>query len=565
MPQSFADPQGPWWLDEQKLVVIEPGSYWHWRMPTVAEIHWQTWEAVSPDLTRNDKAKQQPSGGSITLDITSVEYYDTVFAFTESPLQKDLLWAGTDDGLVHVSRDGGKAGTNVTPQGLPEWSTISQIDASPTDAGGALLAVDRHKLDDNRPYLYRTSDFGKTWSKLTSGIPDGAFVRAARQDPQRRELLYAATELGVYVSFDGGQHWQSLQLNLPVTPVTDLIVKDDDLAISTNGRSFWILDDVAPLRQATSELLAKGMHLYAPAPSVRLRYPEFVERHRPVGTSPSGAFLDYWFAAAPAGEVTLEIQDEQGRRVRNFSSVKKATAFEQPPEWPDQLRPPELIPAAAGMNRFPWNLRYESPLETPGLFYEGTGPEGPIVLPGKYRLILSANGKSESAELVILADPRVKAPRADLQKAFELQIKVRDRITDLHRGLNQIRSVESDLESIRRRLAGTGQGAGLLAAVERLEAAIKPIEAQLTQVKLKSSEGTLRYPVMLNEQLATFSSLIESADAAPTQAMLDVFASLDQRLATALGQWHALLESDVPALDAQARKENLPLIVVKGE
>ena len=573
----------PWPLDTSGMGAGELEHRFQWTEPTLISPHdpnvlytcaeqvykssdgGMSWTAISPDLTRNDKSKQKPSGGLITLDITSVEYYDTVFAFTESPVQKNLLWAGTDDGLVHISSDGGKNWSNVTPKGMPEWSLISQIDASPTDAGTAWIAVDRHRLDDVRPYAYKTSDFGKTWTKLTTGIPDGAFVRAVRQDPKRKELLYAGTETGVYASFDGGQHWQPLQLNLPVTPVTDLIVKNDDLAISTNGRGFWILDDLAPLREAAPQLANGKLHLYTPAPTVRLRYPEAIEHHRPVGLSPTGAYIDYWFKTAPEGEVTLAIKDPQGRMVRTFSSKKKKTLFEQPPEWPDQVKPVELIPAEAGMNRFPWNLRYESPLETPGLFYAGNGPEGPIVLPGTYRLTLTVNGKSESADLVVLPDPRVKTSMADMQKAFELQMKVSARFTDLHRALNQIRSVRGDLESMQRRLEGTGHGQTLLAAIDKLEADMAPVEAALTQVKLKSSEGTLRYPVMLNEQMDTFRAMIENADAAPTQPMLDVFDSLDHRLSTALTQWTALLKTEVPALDEVARKENLPLVVVKGE
>src|SRR5205809_2765747 len=214
------------------------------------------WVAISPDLTRNDKSKQQPSGGPIDIDDTGTEYYDTIFAIAESPVQKDLIWAGTDDGLIQITRDGGKNWTNVTPSNklLPEWSLISLIDASPHDAGTAYAAVDRHKNDDLRPYIYKTSDFGKTWTKLGNGIPDGAYVHAVRQDPKNKNLLYAGTELGVYVSFDDGAHWQPLQLNLPTTPITDLIIKDDDLAVATNGRSFWILDDVYPLRLLNQQI-----------------------------------------------------------------------------------------------------------------------------------------------------------------------------------------------------------------------------------------------------------------------------------------------------------------------
>jgi hypothetical protein len=307
------------------------------------------------------------------------------------------------------------------------------------------------------------------------------------------------------------------------------------------------------------------MHLYTPSPTVRLHYPESIERHRPVGFSPTGAYIDYWFRTAPEGEVTLDIKDAQGRLVRSFSSKKKKTLFEQPPEWPEQVKPVELIPAAAGLNRFPWNLRYESPVETPGLFYAGNGPEGPLVLPGACRLTLTANGKSESADVTVLPDPRVKTSPEDLRKAFDLQMKISDRIADLHRALNQMRSVKSDLDGVKRRLDGTGRGQALIAAIDKLEGEMAPVEATLTQVKLKSSEGTLRYPVMLNEQLDTFRMMIENADTAPTQSMLDVYASLENRLNAALAQWNALLKNEVPALDEAAKKENLPLIVVKTE
>jgi photosystem II stability/assembly factor-like uncharacterized protein len=523
------------------------------------------WSAISPDLTRNDKSKQKPSGGPITLDITSVEYYDTVFSLAESPVQKDLLWAGTDDGLVHLTRDGGKTWNSVTPGAMPEWGTVSQIDASPHDAASAYIAVERHKLDDTRPYIFKTSDFGSSWSKVTSGIPDGAFVRAVREDPKRKGLLYAGTELGVFVSFDDGQHWQPLQLNLPVTPVTDLVVKDDDLAISTNGRSFWILDDLAPLRQATARLAAKDMVLYQPSATVRLHYPEQIDKRRPVGLSPNGAFIDYWFRGTPGEEVTLQIQDAQGNVVQTFSSQKKKSKFEQPPEWPDLEKPADMIPAKEGMNRFAWNLRWASPLETPGAFYGGNGPEGPIVLPGTYRLTLSWNGKSETAQLEVLPDPRTAHSLDALREQFDLSMRVRERIGQMHRAINQIRGVRSDLESLRSRLEAGDRGKSLLATIDKLEKTIAPIEQALIQVKLKSTEGTLRYPSMLNEQFDSFSHVIENADTAPTQPMLDVFARLDQRLGVELGRWRAVTETDIPALAAQAASENVPPVVVRME
>jgi hypothetical protein len=321
----------------------------------------KSWTAISKDLTRNDKTKQEPSGGPITLDITSVEYFDTIFALAESPLQKGQLWAGTDDGLVWLTRDDGKTWTNVTPKALPEWSMVSIIDPSPHDAGTAYIAVDRHKLDDQKPYIYKTSDFGKTWTLIVNGIPQGSYVRAVREDPGRKGLLFAGTERGVYASFGDGSHWQPLQLNLPVSPIHDLVVQDNDLVVATHGRSFWILDDITPLRQLTPQIAQAPAILYKPQPAVRLHYPEYVDRRRPVGENPPpGAVIDYYFATKPKEEVTLDILDAQGKLVRRLSSKEKKT-FEQPPEWPDLEPPKTTIAAEAGMNRFPWDLRYESP------------------------------------------------------------------------------------------------------------------------------------------------------------------------------------------------------------
>ncbi len=524
-----------------------------------------SWTAISPDLTRNDKSKQKPSGGPITLDITSVEYYDTVFTVAESPVEKDLIWAGTDDGLIHLTRDGGKNWTNITPSNklLPEWSLISLIEASPHDAGTAYVAVDRHKNDDLRPYIYKTSDFGKTWVKITTGLPDGAYVHVVRQDPKNKNVLYAGTELGIYVSFDDGGHWQSLQLNLPTTPITDLIIKDDDLAVATNGRSFWILDDVNPLLQLTPQLASKDVILYKPAATYRLQFPEQVDKRRPVGENPpNAAIVSYYLKTEAKDEITLDILDSAGKPVRHYSS-KPQNKFEQPPEWPDQERPPELLPTAAGMNRFPWNLRYESPTQIPGAFYQGNGPQGPIVLPGTYTLKLTAAGKSETVPVEIKLDPRVKTSATDLQKLFDLQMKVRDDIETLHAAVNQIRGVRSQLEVVKKRLEEEGdKGKPILSACDELEKKMAPVEQELIQVKMQSSEGNLRYPNMLDEQYDSFRYNIESADAAPTQSELAVFDQLHSRLEKQLVAWKQVASNDVPAVNEQVRKENISLVEV---
>jgi len=523
--------------------------------------HGMSWQAISPDLTRNDKSKQEPSGGPITLDITSVEYYDTLFAVAESSKQKGLLWAGTDDGLIQLSRDGGKNWTNVTPKSLLDWSLISIIDPSPFDAGTAYVAVDRHKLDDFRPYIFKTNDYGKTWTAITTGIPDGYFVHAVREDPQRKGLLYAGTERGMFVSFDDGTHWQSLQLNLPSTPITDLVVHENDLAVATNGRSFWILDDLAPLRELNPQLAQAGLHLYKPQAAIRLHFPEEVDRRRPVGQNPpSGAIIDYYFKTKPAGEVTLDILDGQSQLVRHYSSKEQKVA-EQPPEWPNQEKPKEVIPAEAGMNRFPWDIRYEPPVKIPGAFYAGIGPQGPLARSGTYQVKLTADGQSQTQPLEVRLDPRViNVSAAELQKEFDLSMKIRDANNRLHVAVNQIRQLRGELEMLRRWAGESAQAQPVVAAARQLDQKMTPIEEELIQVNMKSSEGNLGFPNKLNEALDSLSHAEDSADSAPTAQMYQVFDLLNGRLEAQLAKWREILDKDLPALNQLMRAHGVPAL-----
>src|ERR1700719_1239276 len=379
--------------------------------------HGNSWTQVSGDLTRNDKSKQKPSGGPLTNDITSVEYYDTVFALAESPVKQGTLWAGSDDGLIHVTTDDGQHWSNVTPK-MPEWSTVDLIQASPQDGNTAYVAVDRHKLDDFKPYIFKTTDLGKTWLAITNGIPDGAYLHAVREDPRKRGLLYAGTELGVFVSFDNGTHWQPLQLNLPQSPIHDLVVKDDDLVAATHGRSFWVLDDITPLRQVATQSAQADTVLYQPETALRLHYPEEFDKRQPVGDNPpAGAMIDYYLKAAPKDEATLDILDAQGKVIRHLSSKEKKEG-EQPPEWPDRVERVKTIPANEAMNQFAWDLRYDDPIQIPGAFYSGTGPKGPLALPGDYQVKLTVGGKSQTAPLHLVIDPRTKGQEAALRQQF---------------------------------------------------------------------------------------------------------------------------------------------------
>ena len=506
-----------------------------------------SWNAISPDLTRNDKSKQGPSGGPITKDITSVEYYDTIFAIAESPRAKGMIWVGTDDGQIQLTRDGGGGWVNVTPHELPAWSTISMIEPSRYEANTAYVAVDRHKLDDIKPYIFTTDDSGKTWRRIDAGLPEGSFVHAVREDSAKRGLLYAATETGVFVSFDSGAHWQSLQLNLPRSPVHDLVVKDDDLVIATHGRSFWILDDITPLREVQSAAAASSVsplgipspaarsYLYKPAIGYRLYYPDQVDARPPSGQNPPpGVLIDYYLATGDArGPLTLDIVDSNGNTVRHLTSEKPQQA-EQPPEWPDEVHLTTTLPTAAGMNRFVWNLRYDDPVQIPGAFYAGLPPRGPIVLPGNYTLKLQYNGETHAAPLTIRADPRVKQSLAGLQQKFALSMEVYHDQDALHRAVNDIRTFKGEVETTLKEGEGKSHAAAEANSLLRQASAI---EGVLMQVNIKGSEANLNYPGMLNEQIYSFAGLLDDADTAPNAQEIETYSSLHSKLAAQLAAW----------------------------
>ncbi|MBV9088008.1 MAG: hypothetical protein JOY79_11020, partial [Acidobacteriaceae bacterium] len=357
--------------------------------------------------------------------------------------------------------------------------------------------------------------------------------------------------------------WQSLQLNLPTSPIHDLIVKNDDLAVATHGRSFWILDNITPLRQLKPEMASADALLYAPQVALRLHYPDTVDRRRPAGQNPPpGALIDYYLKTAHKDEITLDVLDSQGRLVRHLSNKEDKNKVEQPPEWPDQQKPIELIPAEAGMNRFPWDLRYDSPAQVPGAFYEGNEPHGPLVMPGTYQVKLTVAGKSYTAPLEVRLDPRVKISEADLRKQFDLAMRTRGRIDELHRAINQLRDVRAQLNELGKRLGETSKTKPIINAAQQLEKKMQPVELQMIQLNMKSSEGSLNYPTMLNEQWYTFSQMLDSADTAPTRQQFDVFDRLSKQTDTQLAQWRDILNRDLPELNAMIRREDIPVIYV---
>jgi photosystem II stability/assembly factor-like uncharacterized protein len=522
----------------------------------------QSWTPISPDLTRNDKSKQKPSGGPITLDITSVEYFDTIFTVAESPLKKDMIWAGTDDGLVQLTNDGGQHWSNVTPKDVPEWSMISIVEPSHHDANTAYIAVDRHKLDDSRPYIFRTRDAGKTWILTAGGIPEGSYVRSVKEDPKRKGLLFAGTETGVYFSIDDGGHWQPLKLNLPTVPVHDVEVHGDDLVVATHGRAFWVLDNITALRQVETSSAASEAILFKPETAIRLHLPDAIERRGPVGDNPPpGAIIDYYFKTAPKDEVKLEILDGSGKVVRSLSSREKKE-FEQPPEWPDQVKEVTTIPAGAGMNRYAWNLRWEPPVKIPGAFYTGQGPQGPIAMPGHYTIKLSVGSWSQTQPLELVIDPRVAktVTQQALQQQFDLALQVRQANDDLHRAVNQVRTMRGELKNVQGRFAEDAKLKQVVAQADTLDKKMAPVEEALIQVNMKGSEANLAFPNMLNEQLDGLSSAVQAGDSAPSQQQQEVFKMLRSELDQQLTAWKQIMQNDVPAFNELVRNSNIPVL-----
>jgi hypothetical protein len=395
-----------------------------------------------------------------------------------------------------------------------------------------------------------------------SGIPDSAYVHAVREDPRKRGLLYAGTELGVFVSFDAGAHWQPLQLNLPVSPIHDLVVKDDDLVVATHGRSFWVLDDTTPLRQVSAQSAQGDVILYQPQNAVRLHYPEEFDKRQPVGDNPpSGAIVNYYLKAAPKDEVSLDILDASGKVVRHLSSKEKKEG-EQPPEWPDRVERLKTIPANQGTNRFAWDLRYEDPIQIPGAFYSGVGPRGPLAPPGDYQVKLTVGGKSQTAPLHLAIDPRTKGAEAAVQKQFTLATQVNDSMSRLHQGVNEIRDLRSQIQTLHKRFGDDPRLKTAFAAADDLDHKMSEIEQKLIQVNMKGSEGNLAFPDMLNERFETFSHTIESGDKEPTQGQLNVFQMLSNQLEEQLKKWAELKAEAVPKVSELIKQASLPALII---
>ena len=535
-----------------------------------------SWEPISPDLTRDDPTKQELSGGPISAEGGSIECYCTISAFAESPHEPGVFWAGSDDGLVHVSRDGGETWNDVTPPGLPEWTFVRNIEPSPHEPGAAYVAATRHKLDDYRPFLYKTGDYGETWTEIDGGLSDDTVTRVIREDTSRRGLLYVGTETGVSTSLDDGETWQPLRAGLPVVPVHDMAVKGDDLIAATHGRSFWILVDLPVIRQLNDATPEAEAHLFKPGPTYRLLRQlglapgtgagknfsagtfgtggTYVERPSgggervflDAGTNPpEGVSVVFHLQDAPQGEVRLTFIESGGDVVKIFSTE------DEDPE----------LQAVAGMNRFLWDMRYpdaEPPVQISAPSRKGAAPPiAPLATPGEYRVELSVGGHTNSQSFEIVQDPRGSADTKGLHDQFELMIAIRDRLSEARRAVRQIARIRDQIEEWEQRSGDIGDAGPLRDAAGRLKEALSAIEGGLMTVKRPGVQGR---PAQITERLESLAPVVSSTDAAPTRQSYEVFEELSAGLDEQLGRLRNLIEADLVSFEELVRETGVSLV-----
>ncbi len=546
-----------------------------------------TWESISPDLTRNDKSTQGPSGGPITKDNTSVEYYGTIFAAVESPHEPGVLWAGSDDGLVHLSRDGGANWDDVTPASLPEWTMINSIEAHPFEPGGLYVAGTRYKLDDFRPYLYRTTDYGASWTRIDDGIAEDHFTRVIRADPDRAGLLYAGTERGVYVSFDDGDTWQSLQLDLPIVPITDLAVKEGDLIAATQGRSYWSLDNLTPLHQWDEGWSKEPFTLLEPKTALRLAG----RRSRGGGFTgqnpPTGAVIDFYLGGIEDGtEVALTLADAEGEEIRRFAGVYSVSegeeeaeadegtgevedaaeeAEEEQPESDDESPDADELEVRAGLNRFVWDLRSPDAVEVDGMILWAGSLSGPRVPPGNYRVTLEVGDETVSRDLRVEKDPRSSSSDADLAAQYTFVRGVLDKVSEVHEAILDLRDVRAQLKGLAERLPKGDEGEELRGRVDELQAAMTEVEEALYQTKNRSRQDPLNFPIRLNDKLAGVASTAATGDYPPTAQQIAVRDELTAAIDVELERLDALWADNLPALNSAVAAAQIPAVRLDRE
>lgn len=525
-----------------------------------------SWQRISRDLTRADPQTLGPSGGPITRDQTGVETYGTVFSLAPSPRERGLIWTGSDDGYVHITRNGGGSWQNVTPPVLPVHTKLFTVEASPHRAGTAYIAGNRYLLGDFRPYLFRTDDFGRSWTDIARGIPEGDFLRSVREDPVRRGMLYAATERGIWISWDNGVTWESLRLNLPVVQVSDVAVNENDVVISTHGRSFYVLDYGAQLLRQMNELPARTASArdvpWTPAGDEEVQAATRLFRPANPTRGVDPGVTVYYSLDRPAQQLTLEFLDPRGKLIRSFAARAPGDTARQrregeaaAEEEDSRPRQPREAPNRVGMNRFTWNLRHPGPTGFPGMIlWAADTALGPMALPGNYTVRLVADGQRFTQPFAIRLDPRVVSVTvADLRKRFDFAMQIRNRTSEANEAVLLIRGVKQQLDQ---RLAGA-QDAELRRALEDTRSRLNAIEERIYQVRLQSNQDPLNYPIRLNNKLAALLSHVERAESAPTAQSYEVFRGLSAQLDRELAEINTVLGQNLEPLNQRLRTRGL--------
>jgi len=515
----------------------------------------QSWQQISPDLTRNDTTKLGSSGGPITKDNTSVEYYCTIFTLAESPLKSGIIWTGSDDGLIYLTKDNGKTWNNVTPPKdlLPEWAQINSVEADQFNEGGLYVAATKYKSDDFHPYLLKTTDYGKSWERIENGIPADHFTRVIREDPKRKGLLYAGTEEGMYISFNDGEKWEPFQLNLPIVPVTDLVIKNNDLVVATQGRGFWILDDLNPLRQASEKVVDSKLWLYNPAPAYRMGGGSYGKSLTAGQNAPNGTIIHYYFKSLPdSNSVKLKILDNTGNVIETFS--------------PDAKKKNRQMSFEKGINTFVWNMYYPDAEKFPGLILWFGGTRGPKAVPGKYKARLIVDKDSVTVPFEIIKDPRSSATQEDMQAQFAFIKSIRDKLTETHEAIKNIREARKQIKEIKERVKDIAGSEKIKSFADSLLASMKTIEERLYQTKNQSDEDPLNFPVRLNNRLSVVSSMSSIGDNKPTDQAIEVKREVTKLIDEQLDKLKVVFEKELPDFNKLVHEKNVPAVYLgKGK
>ena len=519
----------------------------------VTEDEGQSWRQISPDLTTNDKSKQGPSGGPITKDNTSAEYYCTIFTATESPLEKDLLWAGSDDGLIHVSKDGGGHWEDVTPPTAGKWMLWNSVEPDPSEKGAAYFVGTRFRLDDYTPYIYKTEDYGKTWRLITKGIDPTHFARVVRADRRRPGLLYAGTEYGMYISFDYGEHWKPFQLNLPIVPVTDLTIRDNNLIIATQGRAFWALDDLNLVQQLSADALQPHLHVFTVEDAWRMegggRRNRGDRSIANIGQNPpNGVVFHYWLKDAPdSPHVSITIYDKQRKPIRTFSSGSK--------------EPETQLDCDRGINTFVWDMQYPPAEKVPGMLLWTGGAGSPKAAPGHYTARIRYDQDSADVSFTIKADPNYHMTEADYDAQVGFLLQVRDKYDAVQKAILRIRSLRTQLQELNGRLDSTAKPIRKLS--DSLIRQLTGIEEALYQTKSKSSEDMLNYPIRLNDKLSGIYGFASDGYHAPSRQAHEVFADLSARADVQLNRLNDIIHTGITQLNKLVYERQVPMISPK--